>query len=97
MTVDSREWKGRLIIDACIGIWDVMNSEDVIKFVRERIASDVDLGTITEQLCDNCLAKDEDNVGLGCDNMTVMIAAILNGKSENEWLQMIKSNTYVPR
>jgi protein phosphatase PTC2/3 len=38
---------------------------------------------------DNCLAKTSDTGGVGCDNMTVIIIALLNGKSKDEWYQTV--------
>jgi protein phosphatase 2C family protein 2/3 len=34
---------------------------------------------------DNCLARTSDTGGVGCDNMTVTIIGLLNGKSKDEW------------
>jgi protein phosphatase 2C family protein 2/3 len=39
--------------------------------------------------CDDCVRDDEDGgqgeEGIGCDNMTVLIVAILNGRTKEEW------------
>ena len=40
---------------------------------------------------EHCLAPDTHGAqGIGCDNMTILIVAILNGKTEEEWYAMIK-------
>jgi hypothetical protein len=40
---------------------------------------------------EHCLAPDTHGAqGIGCDNMTMLIVAILNGKTEEEWYSMIK-------
>lgn len=79
------------IVIACDGIWDCMSSQDVITFVREHIAKGLSLKKICESLMENCLAPSSDYGGLGCDNMTVLIVAILNGKSYSEWADAIAS------
>ena len=38
---------------------------------------------------DNCLAPSSDGGGYGCDNMTVIIVALLNGKTKEQWYDMI--------
>jgi len=38
---------------------------------------------------DNCLAPSSDGGGYGCDNMTVIIVALLHGKTKEEWYNMI--------
>ncbi|KAJ9084057.1 Protein phosphatase 2C 2 [Entomophthora muscae] len=79
------------IVIACDGIWDCMSSQDVITFVREQVAKGITLKQICENLMENCLAPASDYGGLGCDNMTVLIVAILNGKSYSEWANMVTS------
>jgi len=40
---------------------------------------------------EHCLAPDTHGAqGIGCDNMTILVVAILNGKTEEEWYAMIK-------
>ena len=76
-----------------IGIWDCMSNQEVVDFVRSEIAQDKTLDTICEDIMDNCLANDQTSSGLGYDNMSVMIIAILNGKTEKEWYQWIKEKS----
>ena len=73
-----------------LGIWDCMSNQEVVDFVRSGIAQDKTLDTICENMMDNCLANDQTSSGLGYDNMSVMVIAILNGKTEKEWYQWIK-------
>lgn len=49
------------------------------------------MGEICETIMEHCLAPDTHGAqGIGCDNMTILIVAILNGKTEEEWYAMIK-------
>jgi len=76
---------------ACDGIWDCLNSQHVVDFVRREIAQEKPLGRICENMMEHCLAPDTHGAqGIGCDNMTILIVAILNGKTEEEWYAMIR-------
>lgn len=68
------------ILLACDGIWDVLTNEEVLEFVRNRIAQQIPPETICEQLMTRCLAPDCQMGGLGCDNMTVVLVCFLNGE-----------------
>lgn len=73
------------------GIWDCLNSQHVVDFVRREVAQEKPLGQICETIMEHCLAPDTHGAqGIGCDNMTILIVAILNGKTEEEWYAMIK-------
>lgn len=78
------------LIIACDGIWDVLTSQQAVDFVRRAIADRFDLATISEKLMDRCLAPDSDWGGVGCDNMTVLIVALLNGRTKAEWYEWIE-------
>lgn len=77
------------VVLACDGIWDCMHSQEVVEFVRRGIVERQDLDYICENIMENCLAPASDMSGLGCDNMTIMIVALLNGKTQEEWYDMI--------
>uniref|UniRef100_A0A7S2B869 protein-serine/threonine phosphatase n=1 Tax=Octactis speculum TaxID=3111310 RepID=A0A7S2B869_9STRA len=55
---------------ACDGIWNCLSSQQVVSMVRERLGKQT-LGRICEEVCDRCLARD--NNGDGLDNMTMMV------------------------
>ena len=40
-------------------------------------------------MMDNCLASNSETGGVGCDNMTMIIIALLRGKSKDEWYKEI--------
>ena len=67
------------IVLACDGIWDVLTNQEVVTFVRSRIAQGMQPDIICEELMTRCLAPDCEMGGLGCDNMTVIIVCFLMG------------------
>lgn len=38
---------------------------------------------------DNCLASSSETGGVGCDNMTIVIIGLLNGKTKDQWYEEI--------
>lgn len=78
------------IVLACDGIWDVLSNEEVLEFVRTRIAQQISPEIICEQLMTRCLAPDCQMGGLGCDNMTVVLVCFLNGESYEKLAERCK-------
>ncbi|KAI8095117.1 phosphatase 2C-like domain-containing protein [Gilbertella persicaria] len=79
------------VVLACDGIWDCLTNQLVVDFVHQHLAQKMKLDEICEQMMDHCLAPDSDGGGVGCDNMSVIIVAILNGKTEEEWYEWMAS------
>ncbi|KAI5784663.1 phosphatase 2C-domain-containing protein [Geopyxis carbonaria] len=77
------------LVVACDGIWDCQSSQAVIEFVRRGIAAKQELHRICENMMDNCLARNSDSGGVGCDNMTMVIIGLLGGRSKEEWYEAI--------
>jgi protein phosphatase 2C family protein 2/3 len=74
------------IPDSRIGIWDCLTSQQCVDVVRLLISQGKDLSEVAEIVCELCLAPDtESGAGIGCDNMTMLVVALLNGKSKEEW------------
>lgn len=73
----------------CLGIWDCQSSQSVIEFVRRGIAAKQELSQICENMMDNCLASSSETGGVGCDNMTMVIVGLLNGRTKEEWYKQI--------
>lgn len=78
------------VILACDGIWDCMTSQQAVEFVRRGIADGLALEEICELMMEECLAPESDMSGIGCDNMTVCIVALLQpGQTKEEWYASI--------
>ena len=71
------------------GIWDCKSNQEVVEFVRRGIVAKQSLSTICENMMDACCATSSDTGGVGCDNMTMIVIALLNGKSKDEWYQLV--------
>lgn len=78
-----------LLILAHAGIWDCQSSQAVVEFVRRGVAAKQELHKICENMMDNCLAPNSETGGVGCDNMTMIIIGLLQGKSKEEWYKQI--------
>lgn len=77
------------LVVACDGIWDCQSSQSVIEFVRRGVAEKQELEKICENMMDNCLASSSETGGVGCDNMTMCVVGILNGKTKDQWYEEI--------
>lgn len=78
------------LVLACDGIWDCLSSQQVIDVIRRAIANGDSLTKICEDLMVKCLAPDSELGGIGCDNMTVVIVALLGGRTLEEWSAWVK-------
>lgn len=90
--VITHKWTGEeeFLVLACDGIWDCLSNQQVVDLVRRGIAQGQDLDTITESIIDRCLAPNAEVGGIGCDNMTLMIIALLGDRTKAEWAQWVK-------
>eukprot|EP01134_Creolimax_fragrantissima_P006422 CFRG6422T1 len=77
------------MVVACDGIWECMTNQDVVTWVRDRLAISLPLTQICEDLMTRCLATDATSGPMyGCDNMTVCIVVFKHGgKSVQEVCQ----------
>ncbi|KAF2198727.1 protein phosphatase-like protein 2c [Delitschia confertaspora ATCC 74209] len=77
------------LVIACDGIWDCQSSQAVVEFVRRGIAAKQELSAICENMMDNCLASNSDTGGVGCDNMTMIVIGLLQGRTKEQWYEDI--------
>ncbi|RAL00276.1 PP2C family serine/threonine-protein phosphatase [Aspergillus ibericus CBS 121593] len=89
VTVHDLSDDDEFLVIACDGIWDCQSSQSVVEFVRRGIAAKQDLYRICENMMDNCLASNSETGGVGCDNMTMIIIGLLNGRTKEEWYNQI--------
>ncbi|CCH42026.1 hypothetical protein BN7_1565 [Wickerhamomyces ciferrii] len=79
------------VVLACDGIWDCLSSQQVVEVVRKGIHLRKSLVEISEALIDICLAPSSGGSGIGCDNMSIVIVALLQGQTLEEWYESIIS------
>ncbi|KAJ5549809.1 Protein phosphatase 2C [Penicillium sp. DV-2018c] len=89
VTVHELTEDDEFLVIACDGIWDCQSSQAVVEFVRRGIAAKQPLAQICENMMDNCLASNSETGGVGCDNMTMTIIGLLQGKTKEEWYNQI--------
>jgi protein phosphatase 1G len=71
-SVALRDDQDEFVVLACDGIFDVLDNQAVIDFVRPMLMTGRSAGATCEALMHECLAPQAP--GIGCDNMTVVIA-----------------------
>lgn len=73
-----------------LGIWDCLTSQQVVDMIRYQVFQGTELSEITEMMCDHCLAPDTSSrLGIGCDNMTILVVALLHGRTKAEWYSWV--------
>ncbi|WEJ92918.1 Protein phosphatase 2C 2 [Yamadazyma tenuis] len=70
--------KDEFVILACDGIWDCLTSQNAVECVRRGIFERKDFTTICEEMMELCCAPTSDGSGIGCDNMSIVIVALLD-------------------
>jgi len=73
-----------------------MTNQQVVNFIRPRIANGVPLATICEELMTKCLAQSSHALGVGCDNMTVVIVGLLFGKPHDHLVKLCQTPSEAP-
>ncbi len=72
------------------GIWDCLSSQEVVNFIRYQISKGLELSEIADLIFEHCLAPDTTSgAGIGCDNMTILIVAILHGRTKEQWYDWV--------
>ncbi|KAI8075133.1 phosphatase 2C-like domain-containing protein [Gongronella butleri] len=79
------------LVLACDGIWDCMSNQEVVDYVRAHLGLGHTVEEICEAMMDHCLAPETDMGSVGCDNMSVIIVGLLNGRTVDEWYKWVAS------
>lgn len=77
--------KDEFIVLACDGIWDCLTSQNCVECVRRGIYERKPLTQVCEEIMELCCAPTSDGSGIGCDNMSIVIVALLD-QASNETL-----------
>lgn len=80
------------IVLACDGIWDCLTSQNCVECIRKGIYERKSLTTICEEIMELCCAPTSDGSGIGCDNMSIVIVALLdhnNQETLDQWYDKI--------
>lgn len=80
------------IVLACDGIWDCLTSQNCVECIRRGVYLKKALPEICEDIIELCCAPNSDGVGIGCDNMSLIIIALLDYKKNetlDQWYEKI--------
>lgn len=85
------------VILACDGIWDCLTSQDCVDLVHYGLCKGLPLEEISSKIIDVCCSPTTEGTGIGCDNMSIIIVALLKeGEDEKSWAQRILAKDYTP-
>ncbi|CCD22333.1 type 2C protein phosphatase PTC2 NDAI_0A01750 [Naumovozyma dairenensis CBS 421] len=88
--------KDEFVILACDGIWDCLTSQECVDLIHYGInKGDMSLNDISSRLIDVCCSPTTEGTGIGCDNMSIVIVALLNdGESVNDWFERVRAKKH---
>lgn len=85
--------KDEFVILACDGIWDCLSLQSCVECVRRGVWEKKPFTQICEEIMELCCAPTSDGSGIGCDNMSIMIVALLD-YTKNETLDQWYEKVY---
>lgn len=88
--------KDEFIVLACDGIWDCLTSQECVDLIHYGInQGDMTLNDICSRLIDVCCSPTTEGTGIGCDNMSITIVAILkDGETIEQWFTRIRNKKH---
>jgi protein phosphatase 2C family protein 2/3 len=76
-------------VSVSAGIWDCLTSQQVVDIVRYQISEGKSFSEIPGIIFDICLKPDDVGDDKGQDNMTMVLVALMHGRTKEEWYTWI--------
>lgn len=87
--------RDEFVILACDGIWDCLTSQDCVDLVHLGLREGKTLNEISSRIIDVCCAPTTEGTGIGCDNMSIVVVALLKeGEDVAQWSDRMKSKAH---
>ena len=84
IVVEKLQDKDEFLLLGCDGIFELLNSQQVVNFVQFRLKSGMDPRTVVEALLDECCSNDpQKTMGRGTDNETCILVLLNKGTPAN--------------
>lgn len=61
------------VVVACDGIWEALESQAVVDFVKAKLSKEDKMSNIIDQLFESIISTDTVKTPIGCDNMTCIV------------------------